>query len=159
MDVKSVEILSLQQVADMRRQARQYRKEESERYGRMTMREARSLLWLDFSMLGARAAARGIASEEMQLLFESKGLNKFEETAAIAELLFAQPSQGKGLLVEFSESPSGAFEDRFRQGAKYRKVKIHFYRLTGGWVIITVQSKQVPDESDQKLLKDLGVQW
>jgi hypothetical protein len=159
MDVKSVDILSLQQVADMRRQARQYRKEESERHDRMTMREARSLLWLDFSMLAARAAARGIASQKMQLLFESKGLNKFEETAAIAELLFAEPSQGKGLLVEFSESPSNAFEDRFRWEAKTRKVRIHFYRLTGGWVIVTVQPKGVPDESDHKLLKDFGVQW
>jgi hypothetical protein len=151
MDVKSVEILSLQQVAEMRKQAKQYRKEESERYGRMTLREARSLLWLDFSMLAAQAAARVSAPVEPPSAFTSE-----EE---FGEFLFAEPGQEKAFLVEFSYSPSKALEGRLRQTAKYRKLTIHFYRLTGGWVIIIVQSKQLPDESDHKLLKDFGVQW
>jgi hypothetical protein len=159
MDVITVEVLRSDQATKMRSLARRERREESKRHDSMTRRDVMKLIEMDFSMLLTQAAARGRATVKPQLVFASNGLNKYEETAAIAELLFAQPSEGKALLVEFSQSPSRAFEDRFRQAAKNRKVAIHFSRLTGGWVILTVQSKEGPNESDNNLLKDFGVQW
>jgi hypothetical protein len=142
MDVVSVEVINLESVANLRRHARHERREESKRRDNMTMRDVRKLFDLDWSNFRARAA---LAPAAVSLLFDSQGLNKYEETWAIAGLLFAKRSEGKALLVEFSHSPSKAFEDRFRQAAKASKLPVHFYRLTGSWVAITLQSKEAPD--------------
>jgi hypothetical protein len=142
MDVVSMEVISLEEVANLRRHARHERREESERHDNMTMRDVTNLFDLDWSNFRARAA---LAPAAAPLLFDSQGLNKYEATWAIAGLLFAKRSEGKALLVEFSDKPSKAFEDRFRQAANASKLTVHFYRLTGSWVAITLQSKEIPD--------------
>ena len=158
MDVVSVEVISLEEATNLRRHARRKRREERERLEKMTMGDVRKLLEGDISTFRARAALATSGPVAPTSLFVPKG-NKYEATEAIAQLLFAQASQEKALLVEFSWSPSKAFEDRFRQAAKKCQLTMHFYRLTGGWVVFTFQSKETLDESDTHFLKRAGICW
>jgi hypothetical protein len=160
MMVESVEVLTLEAATDMRRQARREKREERERAEKMTMRDVKNLFWADLSMLRARAALYDSEPTESPLPpIPEDEVDEYKEPEIIRLLLFARASGWRPILVQFSRHLSEAFEGRFRQSAKARNLALHFYRLTGAWVILEVQPKETPDESDANFLKGLGVQW
>jgi hypothetical protein len=127
---------------------------------KMTMHDVMNLFSADLSTLQVRASLENDAPVASPLPPIPKDeVDKYIEPEIIGLLFFARAGGWKPLLVEFSQKPSKAFEDRFRQAAKSRNIVLHFYRLDGGWIILEARPKETPEQADANLLKRLGVRW
>ncbi len=154
--VESIEVLPEGAVSILRREARRAKREQWERMRLVTVTD---LFWQDLSAFRAilsrrntpKEAAPGPPQPFLDDLIESN-----DEIGAL--LRFAQANDWKPLLVEFAWGASKEFANRLRQVAKYSKLQLHFYRLTGNWTIIDVDAKDASKESDDELLKSMGIQ-
>jgi len=161
MKVMSVEVLNMGALARLRRDARRERREERRRAYNLTWGEATELFLQELSSFDWSAARpQGSTTIESPLPQVAKDqVGKYEEPEAIGLLAFARATGGKPVLVEFDTRPSKACEERLRSAAKSRKLRLHFFRLTYQWAGIEVHLKDIQDESDASVLKNLGVRW
>ena len=161
MKVVSVEVLSEEAATNLRRQARRQRREERERAMGMTRRDVINLFDIGLSAFRAHVALfKNTPAVESPLPpVAEEDVGKYEKPETIALLHFARTNGWRPMLVEFDCKPSKAFEDRLRQAAKIRNFKLHFFRLTGGWVALEVHPKEIPGGLDENFLKSLGVKW
>jgi hypothetical protein len=160
MRVLSVEVLNEGALTIFRREARRKRREDRQRIENMTNLNVIEILRSDISSFIVRSALLENKPErESPLPLVTKDeVGEYEEPDGVALLQFAEASQWKPVLVEFSREPSKAFENTLRQSAKARNFLLHFYRLTGRWAAVKVHPKTNPQDSGANLLPRLGIE-
>jgi hypothetical protein len=156
-----VESITKESLADLRRQTRLYRKERSQRMLNTTFRDVMNMLDADISSFRARVpqivARHRLEPEGVRVpeLPSGEVVGPYEDENQVRLLLFAR-DVGTPLLVRSCSKPSKRGEETFRQSAKIRGCRLHYYRLIG-YVAIEVDRKPTPSELDDIFLRQSGI--
>jgi hypothetical protein len=134
--VLSTEVLTEQKADAWIRGARYERRNERDRFARMTAVDA---VRRDISVMLSGVRGNDPTPEPMLPPALSEQISKFDDPR-IALLWYARDT-GSPVLVEFSSRPSQKFEGDLRSSAKRRGLLLHFYRLIGTLVVVKVDQR------------------
>jgi hypothetical protein len=143
-----VELITKETLADLQRHTRRYRKERNERMLNTTFRDVMNMLDADISSFQAcpttsvgphQLEPEGVIVPELP---SGEVVGAYEDEDQVRLLLFAR-DVGTPLLVRSCSKPSKRGEETFRQSAKIRGCRLHYYRLIG-YVAIEVEPRQRP---------------